>query len=219
MNPFMRIASMFLLVAAAGCGSSGRGAAWQLGFGSFATDLSVTRVVPRGDYLDATLEGHGLSLEVFAPASEVCARVLAPEGRVDYVERGIAGRLERDDESCDAVGIAGTRVRRARQPRGQSLRSTPIPRAQATFRPLYEDDDLILLRGRFPLTSRIGWSGGGDTIAAVPNEPVCRGALTGNVASMEFRPNGRTSLSLVGPDGLCPITGLIMPSGPPAGSD
>jgi hypothetical protein len=141
MSPFMRIASMFLLVAAAGCGSSGRGAAWQLGFGSFATDLSVTRVVPRGDYLDATLEGHGLSLEVFTPASEVCARVLAPEGRVDYVERGIAGRLERDDESCGAGGNAGARRRRARPPRGQSLRSTPNPRAPAPVPPRNQDDD------------------------------------------------------------------------------
>ncbi len=210
-----RLALALLLVVTAGCESSGPRAAWQLGFGSFATDLSVVRVVPRGDYLDTTLVGHGLSLDVFTPASAVCARVLEPEGRVDYVERGIAGRLERDGESCDAVGIAGTRVRRARQPRRQSLRSSPIPRAQAHFRPTYEDDDLILLRGRFPLAFHVGWSGGGDSIAAVPNESVCRGAVEGNVASMEFRPSGRTSLSLVGRDGLCPIVGLILPSGPP----
>jgi hypothetical protein len=208
---------LLLGVAIAGCGTSGRGAAWQLGFGSFATDLTVMRVVPRGDYLDTTLVGHGLSLEVFTPASEVCARVLQREGLVDYVERGMAGRLERDGDSCDAVGIAGARVRRARQPRRRA--SSPIPRAQATFQTTYEDDDLILLRGRFPLVTQIGWSGGGDIIAAVPNEPICRDAIEGNVASMEFRPSGRTSLSLVGRDGLCPITGLITPSGPSAASD
>jgi hypothetical protein len=207
------LALLLLAFVVTGCGTSGRGAAWQLGFGSFATDMTVMSVVPRGDYLDTTLVGHGLSLEVFTPASEVCARVLQREGLVDYVERGIAGRLEREGESCDAVGVAGARVRRARQPRRRT--SSPIPRAQATFQKTYEDDDLILLRGRFPLVNQVGWSGGGDIIAAVPNESICRSAIEGNVASMEFRPSGRTSLSLVGRDGLCPITGLITPSGSP----
>jgi len=181
--------------------------------GSFATDLSVVRLVPRGQYLEVSLLGHGLSLDVYTPRNEACSRVLEPEVQVDYVERGIAGRLERDGRSCDAVGIGGSRVRRARQPRGSDLRSSPIPRAQATFREIHRDEEVILARGRFPLASRVGWRGAGDTVAVVPNDEICRGALEGGVASMEYRPAGRTTLSLVGSGALCPIIGLILPLG------
>lgn len=208
-----------LLLAVAGCGTSGRKAAWELGFGSFATDLSVVRVVPRGAYLDATLVGHGLTLDVYTPRDAVCSRVLAPEGQVDYVERSVAGRLERDGESCDAVGIGGSRVRRARQPRRSSLGSSPIPRAQATFREVHRDEEVILVRGRFPLAHYVGFSGGRDAVAVVPNEAQCTAALEGGVASMEYRPSGRTTLSLVGKSGLCPIVGVIQPLGPPAAGD
>jgi hypothetical protein len=189
--------------------------AWELGLGSFATDLSVVRVVPRGEYLDATLVGHGLSLEVYTPRDAACSHVLAPEAQVDYVERGVAGRLERDGQSCDAVGIGGSRVRRARQPRRSSLRSSPIPRAQATFREVHRDDEVILVRGRFPLARYVGFAGGRDSVAVVPNETQCTAALEGGVASMEYRPSGRTTLSLVGKSGLCPIIGLIQPLPPP----
>lgn len=209
------MASLLLILAVApGCGARGRQMAWELGLGSFATDLAVVRVVPRGDYLDATLVGHGLSLDVYTPRTEVCSRVLEAEAQVDYVERGVAGRLERDGDSCDAVGIGGSRVQRARQPRASDPRSSPIPRAQATFREVHRDEEVILVRGRFPLASRVGWSGGGDSLAVVPNDAVCSSALAGGVASMEFRPSGRTTLSLVGSKALCPIIGLILPLGP-----
>jgi hypothetical protein len=102
----------------AGC-ASWRKTAWQAGLGSFATDLDVVSVSARGDYLDATLVGHGLSLTVFTPNSEACASVLAPEASVDYVERGIAGRLKRDGALCDAIGYGAPLVQRARRPRGQ----------------------------------------------------------------------------------------------------
>ena len=210
-------ALLLLLLAADGCGSRGR-KGWELGFGSFATDLSVARVVPRGDYLDVSLVGHGLSLDAYTPRSEACNQVLLPEAQVDYVERGVAGRLRRGDVSCDAVGIGGSRVQRARQPRRSDLRSTPIPRAQATFREVHRDEEVILVRGRFPLASQVGWSGGGDSVAVLPNDPVCQGALAGGVASMEYRPAGRTTLSLVGAQALCPIIGLILPLDPAAGT-
>jgi hypothetical protein len=77
----------------------------------------VVHVVPRGDYLDVTLVGRGLSLDAYTPRSEAYSELLLPEAQVDFVERGAAGRLLRGDVSCDAVGIGGSRVRRARQPR------------------------------------------------------------------------------------------------------
>jgi hypothetical protein len=197
-----------------GAGCAGwRKTAWEAGLGSFATDLSVVSVAPHGDYLEATLAGHGLSLTLFAPNDAACAGVLAPEATLNYVERGIAGRLEREGARCDAVGIGPPFTERAREPRRQSLRSTPIPRAQASFRILHQDDELVLLRGRFPLAFHVGWAGGDDSVVAVPADPVCRAAAEDGVASMEYRPTGRSTLVLIGRDALCGIVGLMLPPG------
>lgn len=208
----MRPASIACLVCALLLGCNTRAALWQLGFGSFATDLAVVGVADRDRWLDATLHGHGLTLRTFVPDTEVCRRVLSPEERVDYVERGIAGRFERDDEHCDAVGFGSPLIDRARRGRATSLRSNPIPRAQATFEVVFEDEDVILARGRFPLASTLGWTGSSDTVAVFPNNERCRVPLSKGVASMEYRTSGRYTLTLVSSDGQCPFEGLIQPS-------
>jgi hypothetical protein len=210
-----RLGAVALAAALCAGGCSWRRSAFELGFGSFATDLRVVDVAQRGPYLDARLAGHGLNLRTFTPASEVCRAVLQPDAAVDYVERGIAGRLERG-QSCDAVGIGEPLVNRARKPRATSLGGSPVPRSQATFERLYDDADVILLRGRFPEVARIGWSGGSDTVVAIPNSPACGSAAEGGVASMEYRAAGAHTLSLVGADGLCPIVGVLLPPGGPA---
>jgi hypothetical protein len=189
----------------AGCGST---ALWQLGFGS-GKGFVVERVQPRGPFLEVDLSG-GFALRTYVPPSEDCAFVLAPEKKITYVERG-SGRFEREDRACDAAGIGEPNISRGRQPRSSAPGSSAIPRAQATFGVLYEDADVLLLRGRFPLAHLVGWAGGADSVAVVPNEENCQGAITGGVASMEYRASGRISLALVGPGGLCPIVGLIRP--------
>jgi hypothetical protein len=187
---------------------------WEAGLGSFTTDLSVVGAVTRSDWLDVVLEGHGLTLRTFVPADEVCSRVLEPDQVVDYVERGIAGRFVRGDEACDAVGFGSPLIDRARRGRATSLRSTPIPRAQATFRIIFVDEEVILARGRFPLASTLGWTGSSDTIAVFPNSDLCRAPLEKGVASMEYRAAGRQTLTLVSSDGQCSFEGLIQPRGP-----
>jgi hypothetical protein len=194
----------------AGC-SGWRKTTWELGMGGFGMELFVVHLDERGPYLDVGLAGHGLDLRSFAPASEVCRAVLRPEAVVDYVERGIAGRFEREGQSCDAVGYGEPLVRGARKPRAGNLQTSPIPRAQATFRTIHEDADVVLLRGRFPLASKIGWAGGEDSVVVVDNVARCRGPVEKGVASMEYRPAGRNTLALVGDKGLCRIEGLIRP--------
>ncbi|MEN8182414.1 MAG: hypothetical protein ABFS46_07745 [Myxococcota bacterium] len=189
---------------------------WQLGLGSFTTDLEVAGVVPRASWLDARLEGHGLEIRTFVPDDAICRHVLEPGIAIDYVERGIGGRFVRDDEACDAVGIGSPIINRARRGRATSGRGTPIPREQATFQILFEDEEVILARGRFPLASTIGWTGGSDSVAVFPNNETCRIPLQRGVASMEYRGSGRTTLSLVSSNGLCPFLGLIQPPGTPA---
>jgi hypothetical protein len=197
-------------VGIAGC-SSWRGKTWQLGMGGFGMELMVAHLDERGPYLDAGLTGHGLNLRSFVPTSDVCRAVLRPEAVVGYAERGVGGRFERDGQSCDAVGYGDPLIRAARQPRAGNLRDSPIPRAQATFRTIYEDADVVLLRGRFPLAAKIGWAGGEDSVVVVDNVARCRGPVEKGVASMEYRPAGRNTLALVGDGCLCRIEGLILP--------
>ncbi len=198
---------LVVLVAAGGCSSK---SAFQSGIGRTG-DLMVTNAIERGDYLDVTIAGDGVAMRVFAPTGGGCQALLAPESLVQYSSRGPGGRFTRGEDQCDATGIGDPFVNRMRQPRGQSARSSPVPRAQANFRKIFEDDEVILLRGQFPLTFHVGWAGGADTVAVVRNDEMCQGPASRGVASIEFRPAGRNTLSLVGSGGLCRIDGLIIP--------
>ena len=82
---------------------------------------------------------------------------------------------------------------------------------------VFADESAVLLRGRFPLTSAVGWSGGYDTIAVVPNTAACEVPIERGVASIEFRPSGRDALTLVSKRGPCRIEGLIQPLADSAG--
>lgn len=214
-GPSLRVRGMAAIATAGlvlGLGCSWRGLAWQLGLGSFATDLRVVRAEERGPYVEATLDGHGLSLDVLAPADPACRFVLTPESRVDYVESGVGGQYEREGTRCIAAG-GGMSLVGSRRPRATTLRETPIPRSQATFKVLHADAQGMLLRGRFPEAWRLGWSGQDDTVVAVPDTPACRSAAEGGVASLEYRAAKRQPLALVGRQGLCPIQALARPPG------
>jgi len=205
-----------LALASGVSGCNWRKATWGLGIPGFRVDLLVAYVEERGPYLDVGLVGHGLDMRTFMPANDVCRAVLKTEDPVTYVERGVAGRFEREGLSCEAVGFGDPRIRGVRQPRSANPPDSPVPRAQATFRTIYEDDDVMLLRGRFPLASRIGWAGGQDTVAVVKNVARCRGPAEKGVASMEYRQSGHDTLALVSSGELCRIEGLILPLGGPA---
>jgi hypothetical protein len=177
--------------------------AYQMGFD---TELLVTRVESRGGYLDATLRGEAGTVRVFAPATEECRSALAPEERVQFESVG-AGRVSRDGAQCDAAGFGPLEELRRR--RGHPV-GRAIPREQADWRVVHQDDETIFLRGRFPLANLVGWAGGDDTIAVVPSTPACRTLAEREVGSLEYRSHGDT-LALVADDGLCPLEALIRP--------
>lgn len=195
-------------LAAAGCGTT---PLFQLGLGS-GTRFEVQEVTLRGPYLDAQLQGP-FALRTFAPASDDCRSVLQPGQTVEWEERGIGGHLHRGDVECRAAGISDPLLDRARQPRATTLRSQPVPRDQANFSLLHEDESVALLRGYFPLAYLVRWPGGYDTVVAVPNDSACRKPIQSGVASMEYRDSGRPTLALVGEEGLCPILALLRPPG------
>ena len=204
-HPLAAVPLLLTSLAVAACGS---GILWRFGFGSGAR-FDVARVSQRGPYLDADLAGP-VAMRTFTPASEVCAAVLVPERSVVWSERGLGGRFASDGLECRAAGIGEPLLERARQPRPRNLR---VPREQANYSSIYEDSDVALLRGRFPLAHLVSWPGGSDTVVAVPNVPVCRRPIDAGVASMEYRDSGRPTLALVGERGLCPIVGLLRPPG------
>jgi hypothetical protein len=197
-----------VLVAALGCNPSR--ALYQAGLPGVTTPFSVARVVERGGYLDAILRGKAGELRVFAPADEACAAVLAPEATVAFSSEGAGGTMERDGRVCRGVGRGSLEEWRDRRARPGTLQTT-IPRAQAAYRVVYRDADVVFLRGRFPLAGLIGWSEVGDTVAVVSDTEVCREPIAAGVASLEYRPAGPNVLALVTRQGLCPIEGLLQP--------
>ncbi len=182
-------------------------ALYQMGIPGVGTAFGVTRAEERGGFIDATLAGAAGVLRLFAPPSEVCRRVLAPEASVEFAMEG-AGRLTREGESCDAAGIGPLEELRRRRGNPAGL---IVPRAQASYRVVYGDAAGIFLRGRFPLASLLGWSGGDDSIAVVSASPVCREVAARGVASLEYRARGKVALLLVATPEPCVIEALIRP--------
>jgi hypothetical protein len=173
-----------------------------------ATPVRVTTVVERGLYLDATLLGENLDLQFFFPTTPTCRRVLFPGADVEYTKGAVLGHVRSADGTCEPVGIASLRAWRDRRPRA---RVRGVPRSQAVFKLVYRDEDVALVRGRFPLTGHIGWSGGSDTIAVIPIQPACSKILERGLGSMEFRSKGREPYVLIGPEEDCPILGFVRP--------
>jgi hypothetical protein len=182
----------------------------------------VTDVVARGDYLDAKLMGAGvdhlggrlvrpgMALRFFFPREPTCQAVLLPGAEEEYVKAGKLGRVRSESGVCDPVGVASLRAWRDRRPRGRQDRIR-VPRSQAVFKPIYRDEEIVLVRGRFPLASRIGWVGEHDTIAAIPRRPECEKVLERGAASLEYRVAGQDPFRLIEDKGYCPVVGFIQP--------
>jgi hypothetical protein len=170
------------------------------------SDLSV-----RGSYLDARVSAGGFRYRLFFPNLPECGELLREADGLVYTWRGIAGRISNEQSSCDAVGVLSLREWRDRQPRRSR---EPLPRSSARFEVIFSDDDLIQLRGRFPLASQLGFSGTGQLIAVLPKEEACERFLSSRTASMEFRASGPVPLTLLSGRQRCPVLGLAQPLPP-----
>ena len=85
------------------------------------------------------------------------------------------------------------------------------PTGTARFQPVYQDEEVALVRGRFPLTGLVNWAGGFDTIAVLPQTEACRRLIERGEATIEFRASGRMPLRMVSSGESCPIDGLVQP--------
>ncbi len=170
---------------------------------------SVGSVVQRDVYLDATI-GADPGLRFFFPTDETCRSVIVENAEVEYIRSGPFGQVRNADDRCIPVGIGSLRHWRSQTTRAPGSR--PIPRSHSSFTIIYQDEDYLFARGTFLLAGRVGWTGGDDTIAVVPIGEGCDRALSGGVASMEFRNTGPQPLVLLAGGMRCPISGLVMPS-------
>jgi len=201
---------LFLFLAEGGCNTSKN--LWQAGIPGWQTKLWVDDVDTRGDYLEVEVERQELELTSYTRNDEVCRSVLREGQPVTFVETGPRGGfLGENGETCPAVGIGSLAQWRARRDNPTKHTASPVPRAQAQFRTVYSDDDVVFLRGNFPLANLLGFVSLNDLIAVVEHDDRCRKAIEEGVASMEYRQKGPNVLALVSGNGLCPIQGLLQP--------
>ena len=203
------LVTVFLLVLAFALGAcSAEKARFDSGLPGMKTGMVVAAVASRGPYLEAKLRMEGHDLEAYALPSDECRAVFQVSETLSHVASGPQGRYRRGDHQCDGLGVGNLEFWRDRSRRTSQA---GIPRAQASFRVLYSDGEVALLRGRFPLAGYLSFTGASDVVAVVPRSPECEGPIEKGVASMEYRGKGNRALTLVGSNGLCQIRGLIQP--------
>ena len=173
-----------------------------------STEVRVLGVSAHGPYLLTSLVGPMADLRFIAPATEACLHVLTPDAQLNYAKSGQFGRFRRDDQVCDPIGIASLAAWRDTQPR---RKGPPVPRAAASYRLVQEDPELIFIRGRFPLASRVYISGGYDLVAVLPNDAACAAVAARNAASLEFRVAGPDAFVLLAGDQSCNVLGFALP--------
>ncbi len=175
------------------------------------TNFIIAFALDRGPYIDALLERSDSLRRFLFPQSEVCRRLIVTENAVDWVATGPIGRVRVGDERCDPVGIAGLQQWRDRRPRAPG---GPLQRSRSTFKTVFRDHDVTMVRGRFPFTGAVGFSGGHDVVALLPRNDVCDAVAERGIASIEFRVMGPDPITLIHSGSRCAIEGFALPIPP-----
>ena len=172
--------------------------------------VRLSEVATVGPYLDATLSNERFSLRFFFPRSADCLALVTSGVEARYLRVGSLGRIvDEERRRCEPIGVASLREWRDRQPRRRSPYLTP--RVQVAFRTIFEGQDLVLVRGRFPLALEIRWPAAMDTVAMLPARSVCDEPRRRGKATMEYHATGPEPFVLVGSEGNCPILGFASP--------
>jgi hypothetical protein len=210
-----RIPIASLLVAAVALGCTTDQLIIRSGLPGASAAATLEFVAERGDMLDVVMRSGGFRYRFLLPDDAACRSLFTNEQAVTYANTGSLGTLQAGEATCDPVGILSLPEWRDRRPRSRN--TSVIPRSQAQLRErVYLDEEVAFIRGRFLLASEIGFSGGGDAIAVIPNSPECQGLTVPGVASMEFRPAGKRAYSLINGGQLCPVIGFARPPPTPA---
>ncbi len=198
------------LVATVACALGGAGLPGCANLPGMATSSTVESVVERGPYLDVHISQRGSTWRYFVPAKEPCRSLLRAEAAIEYVSLGPLGQFQSGEVVCEPIGIGSLAKWRDQRPRPEV---GPLPARQSDYRLEYQDQDLAILRGRFPLLGLIAWPGMGDTLVVLPQTPPCQQLMKQNVATIEYRVAGPDPYVLLDGDKRCPVQGLIQPIG------
>lgn len=201
---------VMLALCVAGCASFSSGAR-QVGrdLNPFSgQEVRVVETAGLGDYLLASLQGEGFDLRFFAPMNEDCALLMEPGVKIHYRQYGVFGEVSKGDVRCELSGTASLAAWRDRLGR---VPGNAFPRGTARFEEIYRNEDVVLVRGRFPLLSRIRVPAGIDVVAMLPADANCMGLVERGEASLEFRDSGRTPYRLVARPMPCEVLGFAMP--------
>lgn len=197
---------------ALGCATSTT--AWRMRLRGTSTEFTVEHVVPRGGYLDVSLQGKA-PLRTFIPDTDDCRRVVKAGAKVRYEWDGAMGSVNEPlgNRRCQAVGIGTLTEWRVTRPEDTGLPDgRGVPRELARYRVVFRDRDVILARGFFPLTRHLGWVGPAEAIVVMKNTPGCmRGPAALGTASLEYFPSGERVLGLVAKDRWCDVEALLLP--------
>lgn len=212
MGALRSLASVSLLASLAlGCGAIGTGvenAARSLNPAA-SYEVGVVEATPRGPYYVTRLRGDGLDLKFFVPMTDACRDLLESSGPLVYRRAGVFGELSEGDTRCD---LAGTATLAAWRDRLGRVPGQPFPRGTARFEEIHRDEEVVLVRGRFPLLGRIRMPGGVDAVAMLPNDPQCLRPIERGQASLEFSDSARWAYRLVSDAGPCVVEGFAMPA-------
>ncbi len=173
--------------------------------------MSVARVIERGQWFEVTLLSPELNRLFYFARDEPCTEVLEQDSEVSYRRTGGYGYVEKGSLRCDVAGIGQLRSCRDSYGRPGTGASRAKPRQRAEYRSFWSDEEIVMLRGKFPLAAMIGWPRADDTIAVFKREERCGPTLERGNAFMEYNPNGPSPLVLVQAGGGCPVEALIRP--------
>jgi hypothetical protein len=172
--------------------------------------VRISEVLTVGPYLDATLSNQRFSLRFLFPGHGDCLAMIRSEAKLRYLHIGSLGSVvDEEKRRCEPIGVASLGDWRDQQPRRRPPHRTP--RVQVAFRTIFEGENLMLVRGRFPLALEIRWPAAMDTVAMLPAGPVCDELRQRGKSTMEYHATGPEPFLLVGERGSCPILGFAAP--------
>ncbi len=179
--------------------------------------VRVIEVADAGPYLDVRLFGKSVvgrkegERRFFFPASEACKGALVEGSSALYRAVGPFGQFkDLSGQRCDPVGVASLVAWRD----ARAYRRDPFhaPRVQAEYHTVFENERVLLARGRFPLALEMRWPEPMDSVAVMPADPTCRAALAQGEATMEYHGSGPDVFILEVDEGQCPIVGFAIPT-------
>jgi hypothetical protein len=172
--------------------------------------VQLSKVASIGPYLDARLSNQRFSLRFLFPQSGDCALLIRSGAELRYLRIGSLGSVvDEERRRCEPIGVASLGEWRDHLPRQRPPHRPP--RVQVAFRTIFEGEDLVLVRGRFPLALEIRWAAAMDTVAMLPAGPACDEARQGGEATMEYHATEPEPFLLLGEEGSCPILGFAAP--------